>query len=1130
MKRTIKILALMTVAAGVLLFAAQAVFASNGRIVGQVFDKKSKEPLIGARVTLLLNGKPSGQGAISDVSGNFIILNIPPGTYAAKVTYQGYGEQLVKDIKIQTDQIAEVGRLQLVEQAIQGDTIVVVAKELAKVDKHVTTSQKIVSAEEIAKLPIRNVTDLLKLQVGVTVYNGQIHVRGGRSEETIYVIDGVEVRNILTGTSGRGQIQSSNMGVPTSGIQEFTFLKGGFDAQYGNATSGIVNISTKEGTTDRTRLHSEYFTDRFGSPTLNKYSFNSDQVQFSLSGPEPFLGWIFPKLLKWNTEGKVAYFISAQMDKTDTYLSHNRLATPLTQKTYPVTRILGIGIPDRMSNTNNVQLKFTIKPSGLLKLNVDWKSEFLRYNYTGSGFVWRNRYSPETAPVVNDRTNNFSISAEHTLSKNSFYRAQVSHFVKRFLERPGDPNNPANGKNPDLFLFEDEFESFEDNTDGQYDVGESFFDKDGNGSHDEDEPWVDAGANGKWDDAEPFLDTFRDDTTADGKSVYTPPNPLTGFPGDPFEDVNGDGVYEAAERFTDTNANGRFDIERRRNWNLNSTTNAPEPFHDGDLILGEPFIDMDKDGKFGPGDRFITCNCPENQDLNFDSKYDGPSSAYSPGLPFRDLNGNGIYDPPTGGVWQPGQRYIDANGNGQYDLGNNGFAAPGGYLQQTFYENSSTTKTTAKFDFNSQIASHYFSSGFQLDLTKLTMAQISYPATRYSGIPDFQEFGDRGIFRDFYTHRPIIADVYVGDRVEYGQLIANLSLRYDFFFQASGLNDIRAAEPFANQVQDPIRNKISPRMGFSYPISERAKVFFNYGHYFQLPSLDQFYQRSTQGGSAAKLIGNFNLDYTKKIKYEFGSEVLLSNDYRAVLTGFYNDDFGLVNTQTTRFGADQVTDYQNLDYGRTRGVEAEISRVGGGYVQGYLDYQYSIALGKSSSDASNYVNLLNAQEIPIQEFPLDWDQTHQITLNVNVNVPNGDHPKLFGLKMPDNWNLNFIWQYGSGFPFTPSALYPGLPTGRNDFSRTGSLRKPPTSQVDLRFQKSFRIWKQDYTLQLWVNNLFDRKNWAPTGPFQNTGRTNTNRVIGITDYNVVTLGTPFQNDPRLFEPGRNIKLGLSVDF
>jgi outer membrane receptor protein involved in Fe transport len=206
-------------------------------------------------------------------------------------------------------------------------------------------------------------------------------------------------------------------------------------------------------------------------------------------------------------------------------------------------------------------------------------------------------------------------------------------------------------------------------------------------------------------------------------------------------------------------------------------------------------------------------------------------------------------------------------------------------------------------------------------------------------------------------------------------------------------------------------------------------------------------------------------------------------------------------------------------------------------VQGYLDYQYSIALGKSSSDASNYVNLLNAQEIPIQEFPLDWDQRHQITLNVNINVVNGDHPRLFGLKMPDNWNMNLIWQYGSGFPFTPSALYPGLPTGRSDFSRTNSLRRPPNSQVDVRFQKSFRIWKQDYTLQLWVNNLFDRKNIQSI--FANTGRTNTNNVVSFqtldaygntTQYSAVVLGSPFQNDPRTYQAGRNIKLGLSVDF
>jgi outer membrane receptor protein involved in Fe transport len=320
-------------------------------------------------------------------------------------------------------------------------------------------------------------------------------------------------------------------------------------------------------------------------------------------------------------------------------------------------------------------------------------------------------------------------------------------------------------------------------------------------------------------------------------------------------------------------------------------------------------------------------------------------------------------------------------------------------------------------------------------------------------------------------------------------------------------------------------------MGFSYPISERAKLFFNYGHYYQLPNLNQFYRRSNNVTSGFGTVGNFNLDYTKKIKYEFGSEILLSSNYRAVLTGFYNDDFQLINSLVNRYGSYNRDEYVNTDYGRTRGFEAEISKVGGSYFQGYLDYQYSIALGKSSSEISNFLDRLAGNEINIQEFPLDWDQTHQVTFNLNINVPNGDHPQLFGLKMPDNWNLNLIWQYGSGFPYTPSQLFPGLPPlTRVDVSRRNSLRLPPNSQVDVRFQKSFRVWKQDYTFQLWISNLFDRKNVADV--YGNTGRPNTNQVRQdpVTGFYVSLPGLPFEDDLRNFNTGRNVKMGLSVDF
>ncbi len=1108
MNKSVRFIIASFVLAGVLFGAFAVAFAANGQVVGQVIEKKTKEPIIGARVRLLLqDGTSAKMGAISDQKGNFLINNVPPGVYQVEIRAGDfYTSYIQKNVKIETDGKFETGVVALAEKAVEGDTIVVVAQTKATIRKEVATSQVKVAAEQIEKLPIRNVTDLLKLQVGVTEKDGQIHIRGGRHDETVFIIDGVEVRNILTGSSSRGQTQSANMSVATSGIQEFTLIKGGFDAQYGNATSGVVSISTKEGSTDRTRFHVEYFTDRFGSPTFNKYSFNSDQVQFNVSGPEPILGWLLPKFLNWNTDGKVAYFASVAADKTDTHLSYNKLATPLTRKEFASTSILGLDVRDRSQNAFNTQLKLTIRPSGLLKLNADWKGEYLRYNYVGTQLQWTYRYSPATAQVVNDRTNTFTFSAEHTLSKSSFYRAVISHYDKSFVERPGDPDNPANGKNPDLFHLDDQSENF-----------------------------TDQNGNDRWDGGEPFVDVFREDTTALGGPLYTPPNPITGFSGDPFEDQNGNGVYDGPEPFFDTNNNGRFDLGRRDI--TGADTDIPERFVDGDAILGEPYIDMDKDGVYNPAiDRFITCNCPENQDVNFNSQYDGPGSTYTVGLPYRDLNGNGVYDPPDGGATrQEGEPYIDRNGNGRWDTGNNGFAEPGTYIPSggvvtPYYQRHGVAQTTFKFDLNSQVGTHYLSSGLQMDLTKLTMNDIQGVQVRYAGVPDFQDFADRGITRDFYVRRPLLGDVYVGDRVEYGQLIANLSLRYDFFFQSSGLNAVRAVEILGDKQPEPVKNKISPRMGFSYPISERAKLFFNYGHYFQLPNLNSFYRRSNSVTTAFGTAGNFNLDYTKKIKYEFGSEILLSSNYRAVLTGFYNDDFGLINSLVNRYGSYNRAEFVNTDYGRTRGIEAEISKVGGSYFQGYLDYQFSIAMGKSSSEVSNFIDRLLGNEINIQEFPLNWDQRHQVTFNFNVNVPNGDHPQLFGLKMPDNWNLNLIWQYGSGFPFTPAAQYPGLATTREDLSRTNSLRLPPNSRVDLRFQKSFRVWKQDYTFQLWVNNLFDRKNVANV--WTNTGRANTNQVRQdpVSGYYIALPGTPVQDDPRNYETGRNIKMGMSIDF
>ena len=595
------------------------------------------------------------------------------------------------------------------------------------------------------------------------------------------------------------------------------------------------------------------------------------------------------------------------------------------------------------------------------------------------------------------------------------------------------------------------------------------------------------------------------------------------YESEPFVDVNGDGKWNMGDiLIQDTNNNGKYDPERGPVTNIDS----PEPYIDGDQKLGEPFIDVNHNGVYDAGiDIFTASPDPAlNMDLNYNSKYDGPGDPWSPGLPFKDLNGNGLYDAPNQ-VYDYGEPFQDLNGNGKWDA-KDGFYDRG-HQQWAFYQDRSAARYTADFKITKQFSKeHEVKSGLALDLHTLKMADLRYPNYPYDGISDGGPWPDRGVFRDFYTRRPTQGSFFVQDKMEYGGMVANLGLRFDFFIQSADLKNYTSTDQAAGKSIIGSQNQFSPRVGFSYPISDKAKVYFNYGHFNQLPDLEFMYRRATQASNAFGIIGNENLDFQKTVSYAAGVTYSLSKDYVLDASGFYKDIYGIINSVREGFGPNQRNVYQNSDYARAKGFEIQLDKKYGNYVSGYGSYTYAFANGKSSNESSNYFDDFYSRAIPIQEFPLDWDVRHQLTLNLDLRVPRNDHPKLFGFKLPDNWGTNLIWKFGSGFPFTPDKDYPGLRLLPGESPQTNSMRLPSTSKVDIKFYKRFPFLGLDYQVDLWVRNLFNNKNIESV--YGLTGRYNTNSKT--TGSNWVYEGSDLANNPKNLGEGRNIRVGVSVEF
>ncbi len=214
-----------------LLLSVGFVFAqTTGKIAGVVRDQETGRPMPG--VNIVIEG--TNKGAATDADGRFFIINVPPGKYNLMARMIGYSTMKIEGIRVNVNSTTNL-TFELSPEVIEGDEIVVTAKAIS-MKKDQTSSVRTVSTEEMEVLPVENVSEVVSLQAGVV--HG--HFRGGRDTEVSYMIDGMMVNNAFNGNS-----QSTVVDVDV--VQELEVITGTFNAEYGQAMSGIVNAVTKDG-------------------------------------------------------------------------------------------------------------------------------------------------------------------------------------------------------------------------------------------------------------------------------------------------------------------------------------------------------------------------------------------------------------------------------------------------------------------------------------------------------------------------------------------------------------------------------------------------------------------------------------------------------------------------------------------------------------------------------------------------------------------------------------------------------------------------------------------------------------------------------------------------------------------
>jgi outer membrane receptor protein involved in Fe transport len=468
---------------------------------------------------------------------------------------------------------------------------------------------------------------------------------------------------------------------------------------------------------------------------------------------------------------------------------------------------------------------------------------------------------------------------------------------------------------------------------------------------------------------------------------------------------------------------------------------------------------------------------------------------------------------------QPWEYWIQSpfywSGNTQFGTENNPYFATHG--DRPTYSKRDQSTWNVKSDYSTRRwKQHTVKGGMEVKYNQVSNLALTQPNSEANGLPG----GSRS---EFINYNPEGA-VFVQDRWEFEGLVLNAGLRYDLF--SPGLQvankDLRSGKRYKQQ--------FSPRLGIAYPVSDKDVLSFHYGWTFQTPARQYIFENRGMQASVG-VRGNPDLEPETNISYQAGVQHLFSRDISGQFSVFFKDIYGLITVRQERddFG-NLVNVYFNGDYASSRGFETSLIKSFSHKFSAEVNYTFQLATGVAS-DPNTALQFFNGGQLylPISEQPLDWDQRH--TLSVQAVV-----------RDPGKWGFRMLWQYGSGFPFTPSFRNDRRP----DPALNNSRRLPSVARLTIDGDKYFKVWGQNVTLWFDARNVLDSKNIAQVGGFNFTNPyvdgagddyliyfTETGRSGGayLQDVNGDYLldWVPVR-DPRVYEEGRAVRLGASVTF
>ncbi len=411
---------------GVLMLTAGPALAQTGKIEGRVTDA-SGEPLVG--VNVFVDG--TTRGGSTDLDGYYFILNVRPGTYTLVARYIGFNTARVTGVEVSVDRTTSIDFTLSEESLTLGE--VVVSADAVRIERDRTSASSKVTGDQLQVLPTDNFLQAVGLQAGVTRgQGGGLHIRGGRTSEVKYYVDGIAVSNPFN--------FGLSVPVENTAVQQVEVISGTYNAEFGQANSGIINIVTREGgeTLQGT------FISSVGSYLSDRTDLYHRIDEASMYGIQSFEGSLSgPTLLK-----NLKFFVNARYTDNDGYLFGRHIFNPADSSNFSATDFNDWYI-EATGDSSTVPMNPVTGLTTMGKLTWDVTRDVkVSYSVTrghtkAKAYSHLYRLSPFSLPTQYSENWNHLVTLNHVIDPRTFYNlrftANFTNFQQQVYEDWNDP-------------------------------------------------------------------------------------------------------------------------------------------------------------------------------------------------------------------------------------------------------------------------------------------------------------------------------------------------------------------------------------------------------------------------------------------------------------------------------------------------------------------------------------------------------------------------------------------------------------------------------------------------------------------------------------------------------------------